>query len=192
MAERGRLEQTLDGLARDTSRRGFLARVGGALFAATAGGIVSKAVRPGEADAFHFCGHTFTTGSCPHPSGLPRIDARGYPLGPGGDPIDNLGRPINDQGEPVNSDGQVKTDPDGRPLPPAPRTRVCDEVSRKFGFNTSVDGSWFRCCGGTVRKLQDCCSYHDKRINGDAALEGYCFSGRKVFCMMFFQTKVPC
>jgi hypothetical protein len=189
---RGGLEHRLEGLAHDTSRRGFLARVGGVLFAATAGGIVSKAVKPGEADAYHFCGHTFTTGSCPHPSGLPRIDARGYPLGPGGEPIDNLGRPINDQGEPINSDGQAKTDPDGRPLPPAPRTRVCDEVGKRFGFNTSVDGSWFRCCGGTVRKLQDCCSYNHKRINGDAALEGYCFSGRRVFCVMFFQTKVPC
>ena len=132
--ERGHLERGLEGLARDTSRRGFLARAGGVLFAATAGGVVSKAVKPGEADAYHFCGHTFTTGSCPHPSGLPRIDARGYPLGPGGEPIDNLGRPINDQGEPVNSDGHVKRDPDGRPLPPAPRTKVCDEVGKRFGF----------------------------------------------------------
>ncbi|HYU61147.1 MAG TPA: hypothetical protein VEK39_10330 [Solirubrobacterales bacterium] len=189
---RGRLEGTLDALALDTSRRGFLARVGGALFAATAGGIVSRAIKPGEADAFHFCGHTFTTGSCPHPSGLPRIDVRGYPLGPGGQPIDNLGRPINDQGEPIDDGGQVKTDPDGRPLPPAPRTKVCEEVARRFGFNTSVDGSWFRCCGGTVRKLQDCCSYSKRRINGDASLEGYCFQGRRVFCVMFFQTKVPC
>lgn len=193
MAEdRGRLESTLDALARDTSRRGFLARVGGALVAATAGGVVSKAVRPGEADAYHFCGHIFTTGSCPHPHGLPRIDARGYPLRSDGRTIDNLGRLINDQGEPINEDGQVKSDPDGRPLPPAPRTRVCDETGKKFGFNTSVDGGWFRCCGGNVRKLVDCCAYSGKRINGDAALEGYCFSGRKVFCVMYFQTRVPC
>ena len=193
MAEpHGGLEHGLEGLAHDTSRRGFLARVGGLLFAATAGGVVSKAVKPGEADAYHFCGHTYTTGSCPHPSGLPRIDARGYPLGPGGEPIDNLGRPINDQGEPINEDHQVKTDPDGRPLPPAPRTKVCDETARRYGMRTYVDGSWYRCCGGHVRKLQDCCSYSQQRINGDAALQGYCYSGRKVFCVMFFQTKVPC
>ena len=43
-----------------------------------------------------------------------------------------------------------------------------------------------------MRKLVDCCAHHNKRINGDASLEGYCFSGRKVFCVMFFQTKVPC
>jgi hypothetical protein len=188
----GRLETTLDALARDTSRRGFLARVGGALMAATAGGVVSKAVKPGEADAFHFCGHIFTTGSCPHPHGLPRIDARGYPLRSDGRAIDNLGRLINEQGEPVGDDGQVRTDPDGRPLPPAPRTKVCDETGRKFGFKTWVDGGWFRCCGGNVRKLVDCCAYSNRRINGDQALEGYCFSGRKVFCVMYFQTRVPC
>jgi hypothetical protein len=188
----GRLETTLDALARDTSRRGFLARVGGALMAATAGGVVSRAVKPGEADAYHFCGHIFTTGSCPHPRGLPRIDARGYPLRSDGRVIDNLGRLINEQGEPVGDDGQVKTDPDGRPLPPAPRTRVCDETGRKFGFKTWVDGGWFRCCGGNVRKLVDCCAYSNRRVNGDQALEGYCFSGRKVFCVMYFQTRVPC
>jgi hypothetical protein len=188
----GRLETTLDALARDTSRRGFLARVGGALMAATAGGVVSKAVKPGEADAYHFCGHIFTTGSCPHPHGLPRIDARGYPLRSDGRAIDNLGRLINEQGEPIGDDGQVRTDPDGRPLPPAPRTKVCDETGRKFGFKTWVDGGWFRCCGGNVRKLVDCCAHSNRRINGDQALEGYCFSGRKVFCVMYFQTRVPC
>ena len=193
MAEpKGRLETTFDALARDTSRRGFLARVAGALMAATAGGVASKAVKPGEADAYHFCGHIFTTGSCPHPHGLPRIDARGYPLRSDGRAIDNLGRLINGQGEPVGDDGQVKTDPDGRPLPPAPRTKVCDETGRKFGFKTWVDGGWFRCCGGNVRKLVDCCAHSKKRINGDRALEGYCFSGRKVFCVMYFQTRVPC
>ena len=39
-------------------------------------------------------------------------------------------------------------------------------------MKTYVDGSWYRCCGGHVRKLQDCCSYSQQRINGDAALQG--------------------
>jgi hypothetical protein len=191
-SSRGRLESTLDSLARDTSRRGFLARVGGALVAATAGGVVSKAVKPGEADAFHFCGHIFTTGSCPHPTGLPRIDSRGMPLRSDGRAIDNLGRLINGGGEPISESGDVRIDPDGRPLPPAPRTQVCDEVGKRFNFKTWVDGGWYRCCGGQVRKLVDCCAYSSRRINGDQALRGYCFSGRKVFCVMYFQTKVPC
>jgi hypothetical protein len=210
----------LESLAANTSRRGFLARVGGALVAATAGGAVGKLIEPGQADAHHFCGHTFTTGSCPHPSGLPRIDSRGYPVRPKdgrpindhgrlvdshgkpvdrhGNPLDNIGRHVNGRGEPVDKSGRVVTDPDGRPLPPAPRTKlgsrtkVCDRVGRRFGFQTQFDGSWYRCCGGTVRKLVDCCSHSDRRINGDAALEGYCFRGRKVFCVMYLQTKVPC
>ncbi len=187
------IEGPLDSLAKNSSRRGFLARVGQALFAASAGTVVASAVAPGEADAYHFCGHTFTTGSCPHPTGLPRIDANGYPLRAGdGQPIDNLGRAVDRRGRPVNGKGDVERDPDGRPLPPAPRTKVCDEVQRRFDFRTSVDGSWYRCCGGTVRKLVDCCSRSDTRINGDAALEGYCYRGRKVFCVMYFQTKVPC
>ena len=190
----GRVERALASLAGNTSRRGFLARVGGALTAATAGSVVAKAVKPGEAEAFHFCGHIFTTDSCPHPHGpaLPRIDARGYPLRPDGVPIDNLGRVINGNGEPVDDQGDALRDPDGRPLPPAPRTKVCDETGRRYGIGTTVDGSWYRCCGGEVRKLVDCCSQSDRRINGDAALEGYCYRGRKVFCVMYFQTRVPC
>lgn len=187
------MSDAFERLAANTSRRGFLSRVGGALVAGTAGGTVGKLIEPGEADAYHFCGHIFTTGSCPHPTGLPRIDGAGYPLRHrDGRPVDNIGRLINERGEPIHDNGDPKLDPDGRPLPPAPRTKVCDEVSRKFGIGTSVDGSWHRCCGGRVRKLVDCCSPSNTRINGDRALEGYCFQGRKVFCVMYFQTKVPC
>jgi hypothetical protein len=189
----GRLGQALDSLAGNSSRRGFLSRVGGALVALSAGGVVARAIKPGDADAFHFCGHIFTTGSCPHPTGLPRIDGRGYPLREDGRPVDNLGRPVNDQGNPLDESGDAKRDADGRPLPPAPRTKICEDwTSRQYGINTRVDGGWYRCCDGSVRKLVDCCSYSNQRINGDRALEGYCFSGRKVFCVMYFQTKVPC
>ena len=187
------IEGTLESLAKNTSRRGFLARVGAGLLATAAGGAVAKVVQPGKADAFHFCGHIFTTGSCPHPTGLPRIDSRGYPIrARDGVPVDNVGRRVNSRGEPVDERGRELRDPDGRPLAPAPRTKLCDEVENKFGFRTHVDGSWFRCCGGHVRKLVDCCADHGRRVNGDRALEGYCFRGRKVFCVMYFDTKVPC
>jgi hypothetical protein len=188
----GAVERAGNELARRTSRRSFLGRLGRTVVAIAGGAIVAVALDPDRAEAHHICGHIFTTGSCPHPHGLPRIDARGFPLRSDGRAIDNLGRLVNGSGEPINEGGDVKLDPDGRPLPPAPRTRVCDEVSRKFGFKTWVDGGWFRCCGGEVRKLVDCCAYSSKRINGDRALEGYCFSNRKVFCVMYFQTRVPC
>ncbi len=193
MSEHARVGRALDSLAAESSRRGFLARVGGALTALTAGGVIARAVKPGEAEAYHFCGHIYTTGSCLHPTGLPRIDGGGYPLrASDGEPVDDLGRAVNRRGEPVNDKGEGLRDPDGRPLPPAPRTKVCEATGRVYGFEDHIDGGWYRCCGGNVRKLVDCCANSSRRINGDAALEGYCYRGRKVFCVMYFQTKVPC
>jgi len=178
--------RSLVGPTRPHSRRSFLGR---AAVAVTLGGVV----RPGEAEAYHFCGHIFTTDSCPHPTGLPRIDAQGFPLrARDGRRVDDLGRPVDREGRPTDADGEPLRDPDGRPLPVATRTKVCTATAREFGFATRVDGAWYRCCKGHVRKLVDCCADRDRRINGDRALTGYCYKGRKVFCVMYYQTKVPC
>jgi hypothetical protein len=188
------LASLTEGLAASTSRRGFLARVS-RLLALTAGaGTVGALIKPGEADAFHFCGHIYTTDSCPHPTGLPRIDARGFPLrASDGAPVDDLGRPVDGEGMPIGPDGRRLLDPDGRPLPPAPRSRVCQEgVAERYHLHTRIDGAWYRCCGGHVRKLVDCCAQTRRRINGDGALTGYCYAGRKVFCVMYYDTKIPC
>lgn len=183
-----------DRVAQGTSRRGLLARAG-KLLVGLAGGaaLASQLEDTPDAEAFHFCGHIYTTGSCPHPTGLPRVDAAGLPLrASDGAPIDNLGRPVNARGEPTADSGEVLRDLTGRPLPPAPRTPVCDEVASRFGISTQIDGAWYRCCGGRVRKLVDCCSYNPTRVNGDRALTGYCYEGRKVFCVMYYDTEVPC
>jgi hypothetical protein len=173
-------------LAGAIDRRTFVGR-------ATAAVALGGMVRPGAAEAYHFCGHIYTTDSCPHPTGLPRIDAKGFPLrARDGHRVDDLGRLIDKQGRPVGEDGALLRDPDGRPLPVATRTKVCTATGRRYGFHGQIDGAWYRCCKGHVRKLVDCCSYSDTRINGDASLTGYCYSGRKVFCVMFHQTKVPC
>lgn len=180
-------------LASGTSRRGFLSRVSGAVMGLTAGGAVAGLVAPGDAEAYHFCGHIYTTDSCPHPTGLPRIDSRGLPLrAADGHPIDDLGRLVGDDGRAVDEDGRPLTDPDGRPLPAATRTAVCEVVADRFNIKTKVDGAWFRCCGGRIRKLVDCCSPHPRRINGDASLTGYCYKGRKVFCVMYYDTRIKC
>jgi hypothetical protein len=176
-----------------TSRRGLLARAGEGIVGLAAARLVAAAVKPGEAEAFHFCGHTYTTASCPHPTGLPRIDAHGYPLrARDGHPIDDLGRPIDRRGHAVDEHGHALRDPDGQRLPTAPRTKICKRAGRDRHFRTWIDGSWYRCCGGHVRRLMDCCSYHPNRINGDGALTGYCYSGRAVFCTMYYDTHVPC
>ena len=84
------------------------------------------------------------------------------------------------------------TDLEGRPLPPAPRTPVCKATGAAYGFRVRTDGAWYRCCHGNVRKLVDCCAAQPKRINGDKSLKGYCYDDRKVFCVMYFQSSVPC
>ena len=188
-------ERLSDRLASGTSRRGFLARVGGAVLglggARTATALGAKV--PDGHGPYNFCGHTYTTDNCPHPTGLPRIDARGLPLrARDGHPIDDLGRPVDRAGRPLDDAGDPLTDIDGRPLPNASRTAVCTVAGREHGFKPHIDGAWYRCCGGHVRKLVDCCAYTKTRINGDAALTGYCFKGRKVFCVTYYQTKVPC
>ena len=187
------VERLSDKVAGSTSRRGFLARVGGGVMAVAGAKTAGSLIKPGEAEAYHFCGHIYTTDSCPHPTGIPRIDSRGYPLrARDGKRVDDLGRVVDRDGNPVDDDGNPLTDPDGRGLPRATRTPVCKVVAKKFDLTTRVDGAWYRCCGGKVRKLVDCCAYTSRRINGDGALTGYCYSGRKVFCVMYFQTKVPC
>ncbi|MGI8631020.1 MAG: hypothetical protein ACR2NA_00495 [Solirubrobacterales bacterium] len=180
-------------LAENTSRRGFLSRVSKAMMATAGGTAVGAAVRSGEAEGYHFCGHIFTTDSCPHPTGLPRIDSRGRALrATDGAPVDDLGRRIDSRGRPLDEEGELLRDADGVPLAPTSRTPVCDAVADRYGFRTSVDGSWFRCCDGNVRRLVDCCARHPRRINGDRSLTGYCYSGRKVFCVLYYQTSVPC
>jgi hypothetical protein len=186
-------ERMTDRIAAGTSRRGFLSRVSGAIIGLAGAGTVTSMVAPGDAEAFHFCGHLYTTDSCPHPTGLPRIDRKGLPLrAKDGHPIDDLGRLVDASGRAVGEDGRLLTDLDGRPLPIASRTTVCDAVADRYGFDTQTDGAWFRCCGGQVRKLVDCCSHSRKRINGDASLTGYCYKGRRVFCVMYYDTKVKC
>ena len=179
------------------SRRSFLRRAAETLIAVAGAGAAEQAISMEAAQGqpyYTFCGHTYTTGSCPHPTGMPRVDRRGYPLrASDGHPVDDLGRPVDSSGRVVDSTGNLVLGPDGQPLAPAPRTRVCEDyVATKYDMKTYKDGSWHRCCGGHVRKLMDCCAYTSRRINGDAALTGYCYSGRNVFCVYYYDTSVPC
>jgi hypothetical protein len=174
----------------EDSRRGFLAKVSAGLLALAG---TRSLIAPGEAVSYHFCRHIYTTDSCPHPTGLPRIDSRGFPLrAKDGRRVDDLGRLVDDTGAPVGEDGARLLDADGVALPPAPRTRVCDATGAEYGIPTRVDGAWYRCCGGQVRKLVDCCTSHPRRIDGDRALRGYCYADRKVFCVLYYDTRVPC
>jgi hypothetical protein len=181
-------------LASGLTRRSFLGRVGAAILGIMGGSAVAAAVRPDEADAFHLCGHIWTTGSCPSPYTLPRIDRSGFPIRPNdARPVDNLGRLVDANGFPIHENGQRMAGPDGNALPRGPRTRICEDwIPERFGIDAVTQGSWYRCCGGQIRKLVDCCSRSRRRINGDASLTGYCYSGRRVFCVMYYDTGLPC
>ena len=191
---RDRVGEALDSLAADTSRRGFLARVGAGLVGLAFGGAIADAAQARDADAYTTSAATPTR---PGPASTPRPAAGRLEgltrCGPSdGRRVDNIGRLVNERGQPVHEDGSLMRDPDGNPLPPAPRTKICKETGKEHGFHAHLEGSWYRCCGGRVRKLWDCCAHHHDRINGDAALKGYCYGGRKVFCVTYYQTHVPC
>ena len=101
----------------DTSRRAFLSRAAAGVAGA---GLAAGMVRPGEAEAYHFCGHIYTTDGCPHPTGLPRIDRRGLPLRAlDGRKVDDLGRLIDLDGQP-----SARTASGSRPRGPAAAGRA--------------------------------------------------------------------
>jgi hypothetical protein len=176
-----------------SSRRGFLATASAAVAVLTAGRLAGSLVAPGDAEAFHFCGHIYTTDGCPHPTGLPRIDRHGHPLrAKDGRPVDDLGRLVDANGAPIDEAGAPLLDPDGRLQPPARRRRVCTAAGKRYRIDVHTDGAWYRCCDGHVRKLIDCCTTSQRRINGDRGLRGYCYAKRRVFCVMYFQTNVRC
>lgn len=171
------VEDATVSLAARTSRRSFLSRLGTGVVAIVGGPLVAHALRPQAAEAHHICGHTFTTDSCPHPySPNTRLDTYGYPLHP------KYGYPVDDKGELYQSRDQT-------------RRRVCQEVvPEKYPYTgrPRYGGGWSRCCYGRIRRIVDCCSYSDRRINGDASVTGYCFSGTKVFCIGYRDTNVRC
>lgn len=165
-------------LARRTSRRGFLGRVGRGVVALAGGGFVAAALSGSRAEANHICGHTFTTGSCPHPyTPLSRTDRYGFPVHP------TFGYPVDDSGE-IYTDADAQT-----------RRRTCEEiVPERYGFvhHPHYGGGWTRCCSGRLRHIQDCCSRSRIRINGDAAVRGYCPARLKVFCITYRELTVTC
>jgi hypothetical protein len=162
-------------LAERTSRRSFVGRLGTGIVALMGGSFVAAALRPDLAEAHHLCGHTGTTGSCPHPLRYPRIDLYGYPLHP------TEGYKVDDRGRKYTSSSQ-------------PRHKICEYMVRaKYGVPyPRYGGGWSRCCWGRVRRLYDCCARVRYRINGDLANTGYCDSGRKVFCIAYRNTSYRC
>jgi len=165
-------------LAQRTSRRGFLGRVGKGVVALAGGSLVATALAPERAEAHHICGHTYTTGSCPHPfAPLSRTDRYGFPLHP------LYGYPVDDAGK-IFRNPATQT-----------RSKTCEQTTPKvypFVNGPRYGGGWTRCCGGRLRHIQDCCSRSSIRINGDYAVRGYCPVGLKVFCITYRELARSC
>jgi hypothetical protein len=172
-----RVERATEELARRTSRRSFLGMLGRGAVALAGGSFVAVALDPQRAEAYHICGHTYTTGSCPHPYyPLTRLDKYGFAVHP------DYGYPIDDDGKPYTSRDQK-------------RTKICSHwVRERYPYTGKpiLQGTWSRCCNGRIRRLWDCCSFSKKRINGDASLVGYCYHGRRVFCVTYRDTDIRC
>ena len=170
-------ERASVGLAERTSRRSFLGKLGTGFVALVGGPFVAVALRPDRAEAYHICGHTYTTNSCPHPyAPLTRVDKYHKPVHP------TYGYPVDDYGRIYRSRAQR-------------RRKVCEQVvPSRYPYTGSpvYGGGWSRCCSGRVRRIHDCCSYSDTRINGDASVTGYCYGGRKVFCILYRDTNTRC
>jgi hypothetical protein len=170
-------EKATVGIAERTSRRSFIGRLGMGIVALAGGPFVAAALKPDRAEAYHICGHTYTTGSCPHPfAPLTRVDKFGYPIHP------QYGYPVDDQGRTYKKKSQR-------------RSRTCQEmVPRKYPYvnNPQFGGGWSRCCNGRIRRIVDCCSTSRRRINGDASVVGYCYGGTRVFCVGYRDTNTRC
>lgn len=170
-------ERLVTSIAARSSRRSFLGKLGAGVVALAGGPFVAAALKPERAAAYHVCGHTYTTDSCPHPF-YPetRIDKFGYPVHP------RYGYPIDNRGRIYKSKSQK-------------RSRTCqDVVPKRYPMvrNPRFGGGWSRCCNGRVRRIADCCSYSRRRINGDASVTGYCYNGTRVFCIAYRDTKIRC
>jgi hypothetical protein len=165
-------------IASRTSRRGFLGKVGRGVVALAGGGFVASALAPGRAEAHHICGHTYTTGSCPHPyAPLSRLDNYGYPVHP-------------TYGYPVDDEGARYLDPQTQE-----RHKTCQQTVKEFYpfvNGPRIGGGWTRCCSGRLRHIVDCCSYSKIRINGDYAVTGYCPRGTRVFCIGYRELTTRC
>jgi hypothetical protein len=174
-----RVERATENLAGRTSRRSLLGMIGRGAVALAGGGFVAAALDPERAEArwYTFCGHTYTTKSCPHPyAPYSRIDKQGYPVHP------DFGFPVDDEGAPYTSPTQT-------------RSKTCEERTPELypqSGSPLLQGVWVRCCNHRLRRLTDCCSFSKIRINGDAALHGYCYGRRRVFCVTYRDTNTRC
>ena len=149
------------GLAASTSRRGFLSRVGAGVMALAGAKTAAQLIKPGEAEAYHFCGHIYTTDSCPHPTGLPRIDSRGYPLrARDGKRVDDLGRLVDKRATRSTRTASSSPTPTAARSPRHPHPICTGDRRERTASGARPTAPGTAAAAGDVRKLVDCCALH--------------------------------
>ena len=94
------------------------------------------------------------------------------------------------KGQPVDAHGHVAdATPTGCRCAPAPRTKTCETAGDDYGIKLSARRlvvSLLRrhACGASATAA----ATTNVRVNGDAALVGYCYPGHHVFCVTYFET----
>ena len=170
-----------DAALRPRSRRGFLERLGGAVIAlagaraVVGGGAPRRGRRLHELLRPHLHDRQLPGADRAAADRLRRLPAARLRRRPGRRPRAAGQRA---RGSRSTRTATSSTDADGVPLAPAPRTQDLRDARARTTRSTSrLDGSWYRCCGGKVRRIRDCCGDTNVRINGDAALVGLLLSG---------------
>ena len=94
------------------------------------------------------------------PSGLPRIDAQGLSAARGRRQAGRRPRPRRRQARPARrrQGRRCCATPTAARCRRRRARRVCTRRPR-VRLPPQIDGAWYRCCGGHVRKLVDCCGY---------------------------------
>ena len=178
----------------DTSRRGFLARVGAAMTAVTAGGVGREGGEAGRGRRLPLLRSHLHDRLVPAPDracrGSTGAATRCAP--PTDSRSTTSGGAVNGRGSRSTTTATRFATPTAarcRPRrgPGSARRPRASTASRPRSTAAGIAAAAARSASSSTAAPT-----HDKRINGDAALEGYCYRGRKVFCVMYFQTKVPC
>ena len=110
-----------------------------------------------------------------------------------GSPIDDLGRPVNGAGRA----GRRERPAAARPRRPAAAARAADAGLRP-GRRASTASGLRSTAAGTAAAAARSASWStaaralDRASTATPRSTGYCYAGRKVFCVMYFDTKVPC
>ena len=173
------------------------ARVGAAVLAASAGATVAAAVSPEEAEALRLLRPHVDDRLLPAPvRSLPRIDRARLPAAAAA----TAGRSTTSAGwSTATACRSTSRPPAARPRRRAAAARRRARGSARTGCASAtastraLQGAWYRCCGGQIRKLVGLLLDSRRRAStATPPCAATATARRKVFCVTYRDTGVPC